>query len=57
MGGAENKGKMAVVLGDWVDWENKEETRGGAGWWFGSGGDPKEEETMGWRRRRMGQDP
>ena len=38
---------MAAVLGDWVDGENEEETRGGIGWWFRSGGDPKEEETVG----------
>ena len=40
----------------WPDLENEEEG-GDFNWWFGSGGDPKEEETVGWRRRRMGQIP
>ena len=33
----------------WSDLENEEENDG-FGWWFGSGGDPKEEEIVGWRR-------
>ena len=60
LGGSENEegrdGLMELGGCGWPDLENGEEG-GGFGWWFGSGGDPKEEETLRWRRRRMGQVP
>ena len=42
MGGAENKGKMAAVLGDWVEEEQKSD-----GWFAG---DPEGNQRE-WRRR------